>query len=77
MTEWIKCSDRLPSKEDKFIAVLVNNIPHLAHVTDSSINLIKNSVIFYWPKKEWLKDAYYSFPTHWMPLPLLPIEVEE
>lgn len=70
MTEWISVKDGLPSKENEFVAVLINGLPVICHVHDATLSLDINSVSFYWPTKRWCADPLYAKVTHWMPLPV-------
>ncbi len=70
--QWIKCSDRLPEKENTYIVCLINNYPVLCNVHDATFSLTSNRVSFYWPTSEWVKDELYGDVTHWMPLPEMP-----
>jgi len=66
--EWIKCSDRLPDRNNKYIVCLINNLPVLATVHSADISLSLEPS-FYWPTEEWIKNRYYGEITHWIPLP--------
>ena len=67
MSEWIKCSERLPEKSCEVIAMTKAHGVVCAYF-DSWTKTYKNkSVSVYAPKKQ-------AFFTHWMPLPPAPEE---
>lgn len=74
MSEWILVKDRLPTKEYKWIVCLINNIPILCSVHDSTFTFRQSKISFYWPKNEFIADDYFNQVTHWMPLPKPPGE---
>ncbi len=72
--EWIKCTDRLPSKENENIVCLINGQCILANVHDATFTLTNGVVSFFWPRNQWVNDRFYGKVTHWMPVPKPPEE---
>lgn len=70
MTEWIKCSERLPERETYCLAVYRNKFLGFDHQAIKCL---------YRTDEYWISEAGYRYLkqniTHWMPLPDAP-EVE-
>lgn len=85
MTEWIKCSERLPkSKRDPYricvsdevyeIVVSINGkyfIGEAQNIFGMRI-MSSDTIIFNIPTREWLLPRHYRMPDFWMELPQTP-----
>ena len=63
--EWIKCSDRMPEKEGRYLVVVINSGEPIVYVEP----------YFMYPNKDGVKvhcDRWLNYATHWMALPELP-----
>lgn len=70
MSEWIKCSDRLPEYNTEVLVTAEFDRPgdwrHSIGALDSNM---RDSAAWKW----WVKGASWT-PTHWMPLPEPPAD---
>lgn len=68
--EWIKCSERMPSKDGKYLTCTITGLPYRPYDYE---------VLSFYEQQPYFQDEDYRFCneiTHWMELPAPPKDTE-